>query len=707
MKQKFNIITSTCVPLPLENVDTDQIIPARFLKATTREEKFFGDNLFRDWRYNPDGSLNKDFVLNNPTYGGQILVAGKNFGSGSSREHAAWAIAGYGFRVVVSSFFADIHKNNELNNFVLPVVVSEEFLKELFDSIHADPKMEVEVNLPEQTITNKATGKSEHFEINAYKKHCLMNGLDDIDFFADQQRQDRSMGKSVKIEIMDTTLRDGEQTSGVSFVPHEKLMIARLLLEDLKVDRVEVASARVSDGEFEAVKMICDWAARRNLLHKVEVLGFVDGRTSVDWIQRTGCRVINLLCKGSLKHCTQQLKKTPEEHIEDIVNVVRYADELDIAVNVYLEDWSNGMKDSSDYVFQLMDGLKDTSIKRYMLPDTLGILNPLQVIEFMRKMKKRYPHTHFDFHAHNDYDLAVSNVLAAVLSGVKGLHTTINGLGERAGNAPLASVQAILKDHFNALTNIDESRLNDVSRVVESYSGIVIPANKPIVGENVFTQVAGVHADGDNKNNLYCNDLLPERFGRKREYALGKTSGKANIRKNLEDLGLDLDEESMRKVTERIIELGDKKELVTQEDLPYIVSDVLKHGVVSESVKLKSYIVTLAHGLKPMATVKIEINGKEFEENSSGDGQYDAFVRALRKIYKVTLGRKFPMLTNYAVSIPPGGRTDAFVQTVITWSFEEKVFRTRGLDADQTEAAIKATMKMLNIIENEYENNNG
>ena len=413
------------------------------------------------------------------------------------------------------------------------------------------------------------------------------------------------------------------------------------------------------------------------------------------------------MCKGSLKHCTQQLKKMPEEHIEDIVNVVRYADELDIAVNVYLEDWSNGMKDSSDYVFQLMDGLKDTSIKRYMLPDTLGILNPLQVIEFMRKMKKRYPHTHFDFHAHNDYDLAVSNVLAAVLSGVKGLHTTINGLGERAGNAPLASVQAILKDHFNALTNIDESRLNDVSRVVESYSGIVIPANKPIVGENVFTQVAGVHADGDNKNNLYCNDLLPERFGRKREYALGKTSGKANIRKNLEDLGLDLDEESMRKVTERIIELGDKKELVTQEDLPYIVSDVLKHGVVSESVKLKSYIVTLAHGLKPMATVKIEINGKEFEENSSGDGQYDAFVRALRKIYKVTLGRKFPMLTNYAVSIPPGGRTDAFVQTVITWSFEEKVFRTRGLDADQTEAAIKATMKMLNIIENEYENNNG
>ena len=182
MKQKFDILTSICVPLPLENVDTDQIIPARFLKATTREEKFFGDNLFRDWRYHPDGSLNEDFVLNNTTYGGVILVAGKNFGSGSSREHAAWAIAGYGFRVVVSSFFADIHKNNELNNFVLPVVVSEAFLQELFDSIFANPQMQVEVNLPAQTITNKATGKTEQFEINAYKKHCLMNGLDDIDF---------------------------------------------------------------------------------------------------------------------------------------------------------------------------------------------------------------------------------------------------------------------------------------------------------------------------------------------------------------------------------------------------------------------------------------------------------------------------------------------------------------------------------------------
>ena len=189
MKQKFDIITSTCVPLPLENVDTDQIIPARFLKATTRDEKFFGDHLFCDWRFFADGTPNPDFILNNPQYSGQILVAGKNFGSGSSREHAAWAIAGYGFRVVISSFFADIHKNNELNNFVLPVVVSEDFLKELFDTIHANPDAEVEVNLPQQLVVNKSTGRTESFEINAYKKHCLINGLDDIDFLVDSKQQ--------------------------------------------------------------------------------------------------------------------------------------------------------------------------------------------------------------------------------------------------------------------------------------------------------------------------------------------------------------------------------------------------------------------------------------------------------------------------------------------------------------------------------------
>ena len=498
---------------------------------------------------------------------------------------------------------------------------------------------------------------------------------------------------------MDSTLRDGEQTSGVSFLPHEKLMMARMLLGDVNVDRIEVASARVSEGEKDAVRMVCRYAASVGKLNRVEVLGFVDGHKSIDWIDECGCRVMNLLAKGSLKHCTQQLKKTPEEHIDDIYRSLAYAAQKNIVVNLYLEDWSSGMKDSPDYVFQMMDALVESGIKRFLLPDTLGILNPMQVTEFFGKMKERYPSAHFDFHAHNDYDLAVGNSLAAVKAGASGLHVTVNGLGERCGNAPLASVEAILKDQLHIETGIREDRLGEISRLVEGYSGIAVAPNQPIVGENVFTQVAGVHADGDNKDNLYCNDLVPERFGRKREYALGKNSGKANIARNLEELGLELTTEQTRRVTQRITELGDRKEMVTQDDLPFIVSDVLKHSAPEDKVKLVSYMVSLAYGLRPMASVKVEIDGQQYEDNALGDGQYDAFVKAMRKIYRERLGRTFPVLENYAVSIPPGGRTDALVQTVITWRNGDKLLRTRGLDADQTEAAIKATIKMLNIVE--------
>ena len=498
---------------------------------------------------------------------------------------------------------------------------------------------------------------------------------------------------------MDTTLRDGEQTSGVSFVPHEKLVIAKMLLQELNVDRIEVASARVSEGEKEAVKNICRWANMVGKLDRVEVLGFVDGTTSLDWINDCGCKNINLLCKGSERHCKYQLKKTLEEHLADIRRSLDYAEKLGIGVNIYLEDWSNGMKDSPEYVFRFIEALKDSCVRRFMLPDTLGVLNPLLMANFMQQMTMGFPQLHFDFHAHNDYDLAVANVMAAVQGGCKGVHTAINGLGERAGNAPLSSVQALLKDHFNASTNINEGKLNEASRLVENYSGIAIPPNKPIIGESVFTQVAGVHADGDNKKNLYCNELLPERFGRKREYALGKNSGKANILKNLEELGLELTPEQTRRVTDRIIELGDKKQIVTKEDLPYIVSDVIKHSAPEDKVKLLSYMVSTAYGLKPMASVKLEVNGEVYEDSAMGDGMYDAFVRAVRHIYSDRLQRPFPWLANYTVSIPPGGRTDALVQTSILWTYNDKTYRTRALDADQTEAAIKATIKMLNLIE--------
>lgn len=497
---------------------------------------------------------------------------------------------------------------------------------------------------------------------------------------------------------MDTTLRDGEQTSGVSFAAHEKLSIAQALL-DLGVNRIEIASARVSEGEFEAVKRVAAWAERTGNIQKLEVLGFVDSEVSLGWIEAAGCRVMNLLCKGSYKHVTEQLRKTPEQHFADIRTVINRATERNIRVNVYLEDWSNGIKNSPEYVYQFVDTLRDLPISRFMLPDTLGILNPGNTYEYCKDMVTRYPDLNFDFHAHNDYDLAVANVYSAVRAGITGIHTTLNGLGERAGNAALSSVLPALKDHLGEETTLREEKINYASRLVESFSGIHIPPNKPIIGEHVFTQCAGVHADGDSKNNLYCNDLLPERFGRVREYALGKTSGKANIRKNLESLGIDIDEDSMRKVTERIIELGDKKEMVTTEDLPYIISDVLHHDAVADQrIRLLNYSLSLAQGLRPIATLKIEINGEAYEQSASGDGQYDAFVRALRKIYS-DLGRPFPMLTNYSVSIPPGGRTDAFVQTIISWNYAGVDFKTRGLDADQTEAAIKATLKMLNKIE--------
>ena len=500
---------------------------------------------------------------------------------------------------------------------------------------------------------------------------------------------------------MDCTLRDGEQTNGVSFLPHEKLMIARALLSDVKVDRIEIASARVSEGEKDAVRMICRYAELNGVLNKVEVLGFVDGNMSVDWIRDCGCRVINLLAKGSLKHCELQLKKTIDEHIQDIIEVLDYAKSLNMQVNLYLEDWSSGMKDSPEYVFKLIDSLYDKNICRFLLPDTLGILSPTQTMDYISQVVERYPGVNFDFHAHNDYDLAVANSLAAVKAGVKGLHVTVNGLGERCGNAPLSSVHVVLKDMYDFSTNIDETSLVYITHLVEGYSGIAVAPNTPIVGDNVFTQVAGVHADGDNKDKLYCNDLVPERFGRHREYALGKNSGKANITQNLNELGLVLTQEQTKAVTQRITQLGDRKEIVTQEDLPYIVSDVLKHSIPDEKVRLESYMVSTSYGLRPIASLKVSINDVCYEADSTGDGQYDAFVKALRKVYKNNLNRDFPLLDNYQVSIPPGGRTDALVQTIITWiKSDGKMFRTRGLDADQTEAAIKATIKMLNMIEN-------
>lgn len=501
------------------------------------------------------------------------------------------------------------------------------------------------------------------------------------------------------IEIMDTTLRDGEQTSGVSFSASEKLALAQLLLTEVKVDRVEIASARVSAGELEAVQQITSWAAGAGVLDKIEVLTFVDGQASLDWMQASGARVMNLLTKGSMNHLVHQLKKTPDAHFSEIQQVISEGEQRGFQANIYLEDWSNGMRNSPDYVLQFLDFLKTQPIRRILLPDTLGVLTPNETYTFVGQLVNRYPDLHFDFHAHNDYDLSIANVMEAVRAGVHGIHLTVNGLGERAGNAPMASAIAVLRDFMpDVRTGVVEKSLYQVSKIVETFSGLRIPDNKPVVGDNVFTQTAGIHADGDKKNNLYFNALLPERFGRKRSYALGKMSGKANIDNNLRELGIQLSEGDLKKVTQRVIELGDQKEAVTREDLPYIIADVLNNTAVTASVEVLNYVLTHSKDLKPSATLRVRIADEQFEESAQGDGQYDAFMNALKKVYsrkKLTL----PVLTDYAVRIPTGGRTDALCETIITWKLNNREFKTRGLDSDQTVSAIKATQKMLNTLD--------
>ncbi len=370
---------------------------------------------------------------------------------------------------------------------------------------------------------------------------------------------------------------------------------------------------------------------------------------------------------------------------------------MGLQVNVYLEDWSSGMRDSVDYTMSLIDMLAKQPVKRIMLPDTLGILSPLEARTFLGQVISRFPGVHFDFHGHNDYDLAVANALEAIQLGVSGIHSTVNGLGERAGNVPLESLLAVVKDFTDIETGIQEQKIFRVSKLVEQFSGQYIPANKPVVGENVFTQTAGIHADGDQKKSLYFNKLLPERFGRERKYALGKSSGKANISKNLEALGISLEPEELARVTQRIIDLGDKKERVTPEDLPYIISDVLQNTALNKHISIDGYHMTQSKGLKPSVQLRLKMHGNYYDATATGDGQYDSFMNALSSIY-TTLHKELPKLVDYHVTIPPGGKTDALVETVITWEHGHR-FKTKGLDPDQTVAAMMATEKMLNIMD--------
>jgi len=498
------------------------------------------------------------------------------------------------------------------------------------------------------------------------------------------------------LEIMDTTLRDGEQTPGVSFTPEEKLQIARSLLGRLGVDRVEVASARVSVGEAEGASRIIDWADRNGKRDRVEILGFVDGGKSVEWIKNVGGEVVNLLTKGSERHCRMQLRKTPRQHLDDIKKVVERAEKVGVRVNVYLEDWSGGVTENFQYVHSMVSELKEFPVERFMLPDTLGIMNPKMMGLYLEWMFEGFPECKFDFHGHNDYGLGVANSLQAALCGIGGIHTTVNGLGERAGNPSLCEIVPVIRDMTNRKVRAKEKELARVSLLVQTFSGKRLAPNAPIVGNDVFTQTCGVHADGDKKGDLYANPLLPSRFGRRRSYALGKLSGKASIDKNLEELGVELDNETRDRVLREVIRLGDKKKKLTPADLPVIISDVMRSGT-DKVVEFTGYEIATRRGKLPMARVKMKYGSKTLAASATGDGGYDAFMKAVRKMLKEK-GVKAPRLVGYEVHIPPGGKTDAIVEATISWDNGlDPVYSTIGVDSDQIEAAIQATEKMLNL----------
>jgi D-citramalate synthase len=502
---------------------------------------------------------------------------------------------------------------------------------------------------------------------------------------------------------MDTTLRDGEQTHGVSFSPAEKVNIARALLQLLKVDRIEVASARVSDGELEAVANINQWAQEHGLAERIEVLGFVDHKKSVDWILQAQGRVINLLTKGSEKHCREQLGKSLDQHVAEILQTVAYAKEKGLIINVYLEDWSNGYRDSRDYVYSIMDQLKNSGINHFMLPDTLGVMSPEEVFDSLSDMCERYPGLQFDFHPHNDYGLATANVMAAVRAGVSSVHCTINCLGERAGNSSLSEISVVLRDKMGMDLSIDESYMVHLSNMVETFSGKRVPANAPIVGADVFTQTAGIHADGDQKGGLYETRLSPERFARTRSYALGKMSGKASLAKNLEALGLNLSEENQKKVLARVVKLGDSKELITVEDLPFIIAEVLESKSYHH-IKLLNCSITSGLDLESTVSIRVDVDGDIQQASGAGNGGFDAFIFAINKVM-ASKNYQLPTLLDYEVRIPKGGHTNALTECVITWDCGEQEFKTRGVHSNQVFAAILATLRIINLQLHEREGN--
>ncbi|MBD3354770.1 2-isopropylmalate synthase [Candidatus Woesearchaeota archaeon] len=499
----------------------------------------------------------------------------------------------------------------------------------------------------------------------------------------------------MQLEIMDTTLRDGEQTEGVAFSKQEKLAIAKKLL-NLGIHRIEVASAGTTKEEFDAVSSICRWAKKNNYLKNIEVLAFIN-KKSIDWIYESGCRTANLLCKGSLRHAKEQLGKTKKQHLEDVKKIIKYAGSKDIDVNLYLEDWSNGMKESKDFIYYMLDGLQNSDIKRIMLPDTLGVLSPEQTYSFIKEIKEKFPGK-YDFHAHNDYGLATANTIHAVLAGIDGVHATINSLGERTGNASLIEIAVVLKDIYNIDLGFEESKYQEMSDLVAGLSGKKPSYNVPIIGKNVKTQTCGVHADGDQKANLYKTPLTsPGRFSKEKiKYALGKNVGKASIEMNLKDLGIELSSKQIKILRDEVAEIGQKKEQITQPDLLFLIADLFEQPEMVPFKILDCIIKTEINGERS-AYVKIDYKGNIMKQKAKGDGGYDAAMNSIKKMLSKK-GIEPPKLLDYNVTIPPGGETSALTLASIGWKYNNRKMQSHGIETDQTFAALKATEKILNLI---------
>ncbi|MFH1432280.1 MAG: alpha-isopropylmalate synthase regulatory domain-containing protein [archaeon] len=509
-------------------------------------------------------------------------------------------------------------------------------------------------------------------------------------------RKDKQKPKEHKtkknIELMDSTLRDGEQTAGVSFNPKEKESLAFALYES-GINRIEMASAHASSQDMLAIKNTTKAFKDAGYRNPVECLSFIL-KSHIDWIVESGATTANLLTKASTSHLTQLKGKTPGSHIRDILDISDYAKKNGLKVNAYLEHFSYGMQHSKEYIYELIDSLNKAKINRIMLADTMGILNPEKTGQYVTELAKRYPKTSFDIHAHNDYGLATANTLAAIRCGCTGAHVTVNGLGERAGNASLETVAVCLKD-FYSIDTIDEDKLIQLSKLTKALSGTKIEPNHPVIGKNSHIHKAGVHTHGAGIG-LYTNPLLEKnRFNKIVSYDLGKLSGKASVSGELEKIGIkNPDPSTVTQLVEDIKTLSENKNIITTNDLLLLYLQKTKKDEKGYSLKTirlkKTYTEKTSHA---EAEVTLKTNSSTYTETSHGDGGFDAIAKSIKKITGSEL-----RLKDYHVTIPPGDGTSSLVDTAIEWEYGSESLKTRGIHTDQDIAATLAMLKAINHI---------